>query len=66
MNKLPSYLRRGPGGGKPVNRRSPMGLLPGEPPARLRDRVVEVLRTRHRRFLAMPREGLHAGQPNKS
>ena len=34
----------GPGGGKPANRRSPLGLFPGEPTPRLYDRVVEVLR----------------------
>lgn len=29
------------------NRRSPLGLFPGQPAPRLYDRVVEVLRTRH-------------------
>jgi hypothetical protein len=29
MNNFPSYFRRGPGGGKPANRRSPLGLIPG-------------------------------------
>ena len=31
----------------PADRRSPLGLFPGEPTARLYDRVVEVLPTRH-------------------
>jgi integrase len=31
----------------PADRRSPLGLFPGEPTPRLYDRVVEVLRTRH-------------------
>jgi site-specific recombinase XerC len=30
----------------PTDRRSPLGLFPGEPTPRLYDRVVEVLRTR--------------------
>jgi len=47
MNNFPSCFRRGPGGGKPANRRSPSGPFPGEPTPRLYDRVVEVLRTRH-------------------
>ena len=38
----------------PADRRSPLGLFPGEPTARLCDRWVEVLRTRHGRFLVMP------------
>ena len=47
MNNFPSCFRRGLGGGKPANRRSPLGLFPGEPTARLYDRLVEVLRTGH-------------------
>jgi site-specific recombinase XerC len=31
----------------PGDRRSPLGLFPGQPTPRLYDRVVEVLRTRH-------------------
>jgi len=31
----------------PADRRSPLGLFPGEPTARLYDRLVEVLRTQH-------------------
>ena len=31
----------------PADRRSPLGLFPGEPTPRLNDRVVGVLRTRH-------------------
>jgi hypothetical protein len=31
----------------PADRRSPLGLFPGEPAPRLYGRVVEVLRTRH-------------------
>ena len=38
----------------PVDRRSPLGLFPGEPTPRLYDRLVEVLRIRHGRFLVMP------------
>jgi hypothetical protein len=38
----------------PVDRRSPLGLFPGEPTPRLYDRVVEVLRTQHWRFLVVP------------
>ena len=38
----------------PADRRSPLGLFPGQPTARLCDRVVEVLHTRHWRFLVMP------------
>ena len=34
-------------GGKPANRRSPLGLSPGAPVARLCDRVAKVIRTRH-------------------
>ena len=30
-----------------ANRRSPLGLFPGQPTPRLYDRVVEALRTRH-------------------
>ena len=37
-----------------ADRRSPLGLFPGEPTPRLYDRTVEVLRTRHWRFLVMP------------
>jgi len=40
----------------PVDCRSPLGLFPGEPAARLSDRIVEVMRTQHRRFLVMPSE----------
>jgi len=47
MNNFPSRFRRGPGGGKPANRRSSLGPFPGEPAPRLYDRVVEALRTRH-------------------
>jgi hypothetical protein len=47
MNNFPSCFRRGPGGGKPANRRSPSGPFPGEPAPRLYDRVAEVMRTRH-------------------
>jgi len=54
MNNFPSCFRRGPGGAKPANCRSPLGLFPGEPTPRLYDCVVELLRTRHWRFLAMP------------
>jgi len=54
MNNFPSCFRRGPGGGKPAARRSPLGLFPGQPTPWLYDRVVEVLRTRHWRFLVMP------------
>ncbi len=43
----PAPYGTGPGGGKPVNRRSPLGLLPGEPTPRLYDYVAEVMRTRH-------------------
>ena len=46
MNNFPSCSRRGPGGGKPANRRSSLALFAGEPTPRLYDRVVEVLRTR--------------------
>jgi len=46
MKNFSSCFRRGPGGGKPANRRSPLGLYPGEPTPRLDDRVVEVPRTR--------------------
>ena len=38
----------------PADRRSPLGLLPGELTPSLYDRVVEVLRTRYWRFLVMP------------
>jgi hypothetical protein len=38
----------------PADRRPPLGLFPGEPTPRVYDRVVEVLRTRHWRFLVMP------------
>lgn len=38
----------------PVDRRSPLGLSPGEPTPKLCDRLVEVLRLRHWRFLVMP------------
>jgi hypothetical protein len=38
----------------PADHRSPLGLFPGEPTARLYDRVVEVLRARQRRFLVLP------------
>jgi integrase len=44
MNNSPSCFRRGPGGGKLADRRLPLGLLPGQPPLRLYDRVVELLR----------------------
>jgi hypothetical protein len=54
MNNFPSCFRRGPGGGKPANRRSPLGLFPGEPTARLYDRLAGVLCARHLRFLVMP------------
>ena len=37
-----------------MNRRSPFGLFPGEPTARLYVRLVEVLRSREWRFLVMP------------
>ena len=54
MNNFPSCFRSGPGGGKPANRRSPLGLFAGAPTPRLYDRVAEVLRTRHWRFLSVP------------
>jgi len=38
----------------PADRRSTLGLFPGKPSPRLYDRVVEVLRTRQRRFLVLP------------
>jgi hypothetical protein len=47
MHNLPSCFRRGPGGGEPANRRSPLALFPGGPALRLYDRVAEVLPTRH-------------------
>jgi hypothetical protein len=51
----------------PADRPSPLGLLPGEPTLRLYDRVVEVLRTRHWRFLVMPTwKGLMEVSLNKS
>jgi hypothetical protein len=53
MNSFPSCFRRGRGGGKAANRRSPLALFPGEPTARLYDRLVEVLRNRHWRFLVV-------------
>jgi hypothetical protein len=31
----------------PADRRSPLGLFPGQPTPRLYERVVEILRTRH-------------------
>ena len=34
MNNFPSCFRRGPEGGKPANRRSPLGLFPGQRPGR--------------------------------
>ena len=37
-----------------MDRRSPLGLFPGEPTPRLYDPVVEALRTRHWRFHVMP------------
>jgi hypothetical protein len=54
MNNFPSCFRRGPGGGKPANRRPPVGQFPGEPTRRPHDRLGEVLRMRHWRFLVMP------------
>jgi hypothetical protein len=39
----------------PAGRRSPLGLFPGELTARFCDRMVEVLRAWHRRFLVMPK-----------
>jgi hypothetical protein len=47
MNNFPSCFRTGPGGGKPANLRSPLGLFPAEPTPKVYDRVVEILRTRH-------------------
>jgi hypothetical protein len=38
----------------PPDRRSPLGLFPGPPVWRSSDRAVEVLRTRHWRFLVLP------------
>ena len=38
----------------PTDRRSPLGLFPGDPTPRLYRLVVGVLRTRHWRFLSMP------------
>ena len=38
----------------PADRRSPLGPFPGEPTPRLHDRLIEVPRTRHWRFLVMP------------
>jgi hypothetical protein len=38
----------------PADRRSPLGVFPGEPTPRLYDRVVEVLRTRHWRSRLRP------------
>ena len=38
----------------PADCRSPWGLFPGEPTPRLYERLVEVLRIRHWRFLVMP------------
>jgi hypothetical protein len=48
MNNFPSCFRSGPGGGKPANRRSPLGLFAGAPTPRLYDRVVEVLGSKKR------------------
>lgn len=38
----------------PAGRRSPLGLFRGQPTPRLYDRVIEILRTRHWRFLVVP------------
>ena len=53
-NNFPSCLKRGPRGGRPGNRRSPLALFAGEPTARLYGHAAEVLGTRHGRFLVMP------------
>jgi hypothetical protein len=55
---MPAASARMPGrlgvmNNSPTDRRSPWGPF-GEPAPRPYDRVVEVLRTRHWRFLAMP------------
>jgi hypothetical protein len=51
MSSSPSCFRRGPGGGKAANRRSPLGLSACKLTPRLYDRAVEALRIRHWRLL---------------
>jgi len=51
----------------PNDRHSPLATFPDQPTPRLYDRVVEVLCTRHWRFLVVPTgKGLIQGSQNKS
>ena len=67
MKKLPSCFRRGQGVVNPNDRHSPLATFPDQPTPKLYDRVVEVLCTRHWRFLVVPTgKGLIQGSQNKS
>jgi hypothetical protein len=51
----------------PADRRSPLGLFPGEATLGLYDHAVEATRTRRWRFLVVPTgKGFYAGHPNKT